>query len=208
MEIVGLVGNTRIQGAITETRPEVYWSTEYFLSPALLVRVAGSPDSMVAAVRERLKRIEPEIRIGTMRPLATAESERTALQKFTRSLLLLFAALAVVLASLGIYGVVAYTVAQRTKEIGIRMALGATRVNVARIVLGQTFSATVIGVLAGAGGANLLARYLGTQLYGVTVHDPAIYAAVIGLISLVSLGASAVPVLRASHIDPAACLRD
>jgi putative ABC transport system permease protein len=208
MEVVGLVGNTRLQGPIAATLPEVYWSTEYFTSPALLVRVAGSPESIAGAVREKLKRIEPEIRIGAVQPLSAEESERTALQRFTRSLLLIFAVLAVVLASLGIYGVVSYTVAQRTREIGIRMALGATRANVARLMLEQALGATVIGALAGAAGASLLAKFLTTQLYGVTMHDPSIYAAVIALISAVALAASAIPVLRASHIDPAACLRE
>ena len=187
---------------------EVYWSTGYFSSPALLVRVAGSPESIVGAVREKLKRIEPEIRIGVVEPLNAAESERTALPRFTRSLLLIFAALAVVLASLGIYGVVSYTVAQRTREIGIRMALGATRANVARLVKGQNLGATVTGALAGAAGANRLAKFLATQLYGVTAHDPSIYAAVLVLISAVAVAACAIPVVRASHIDPAACLRE
>ncbi len=208
MEVVGVVGNTRLQSSITNDAMEVYWSTGNFSSPALFVRVTGSPESVAAAVREKLKRIEPEIRIGAMRPLSAAESERTALQRFTRSLLLIFAALAIVLASLGIYGVVSYTVAQRTREIGIRMALGATRMNVARLVLGQTLGATAIGVLAGAGGANLLAKFLASQLYGVTAHDPSVYAGVIAVICAVSLAACAIPALRASRIDPAACLKE
>jgi len=208
MEVVGVVGNTRLQGPITATKAEVYWSSAFFLSPTLLVRVAGSPDRLIAGIREKVKSAEPETRIGTIRPLSAAEADRTALQRFTRSLLLLFAGLAVVLASLGIYGVVSYTVAQRTREIGIRMALGASRTNVAKIVLQQTLGATAIGVLAGAGGANLLARFLSTQLYGVTAHDPGIYAAVIGVISGVSLAAASIPMMRAAQIDPAICLRE
>lgn len=208
MPIVGVAANTHLQGPLAATLPEVYWSTDSFGAPTLLLRVASSPAGMVAALRDVVKRVEPEIRIGTICPLVETELERTMVQRFTRSLLLIFAALAVLLASLGVYGVVSYTVAQRTREIGIRMAIGATRANIARLVLQQTLSATVIGALAGAAGANLLAKFLATQLFGVTAHDPSVYAAVIALIAAVAVTASAIPLLRASRIDPAACLRE
>jgi len=169
---------------------------------------AARAESMAGAFRDRLKRVEPEIRLGTPRTLVAEEADRTLVQRFTRSLLLIFAALAVLLASLGIYGVVSYTVAQRTREIGIRMALGASRRSVARMVLEQTLGATLLGIAMGAAGASLLQKLLATQLYGITAHDPRIHAAVTGLIAAVSLAASAVPMLRASRVDPASCLRE
>jgi putative ABC transport system permease protein len=208
MEVVGVVGNTRIQGPISADRVEVYWSTEDFGDPTLLVRVAGPPESIASAIRDRLKRVDPEIRLGTVRPLIDMEADRTAVQRFTRSLLSIFAVLAVVLASLGIYGVVSYTVAQRTREIGIRMALGADRGSVARLVLGQTAGATVAGAAIGAVGADLLAKFLATQLYGIGAHDPFVLGGVVVLIASVAMGACAIPMQRASKIDPAACLRD
>ncbi len=209
LEIVGVVGNTHIQGPLRIEQPEVYWSSDgQWGAPTLLVRVAGAPESVAGALRDKLKRVESEIRLGAPRTLLAEEADRTLVQRFTRSLLLIFAALAVLLASLGIYGVVSYTVAQRTREIGIRMALGASRRSVARLVLEQTLGATVIGVAAGAAGATALQKLLATQLYGVTAHDPTIYAAVMALIGGVALSASAVPVLRASRVDPAVCLRE
>jgi predicted permease len=209
LDIVGVVGNTHIQGPLGVQQPEVYWSSDgLWGSPTLLVRVAGRPESVAAAVRDRLKRTEPEIRLGVVRSIAEDEADRNSVQRFTRSLLLIFAVLAVVLASLGIYGVVSYSVAQRTREIGIRVALGATRATVARLVLERTLGATVVGMAAGVAGASLLEKLLATQLFGVNSHDPWIYAAVMILIGTVALVASAVPVLRASRVDPAMSLRE
>jgi putative ABC transport system permease protein len=203
--IVGVVGNTKIQGTLAVTQPEIYWAGDgSWSNPTLLVRATGST---AALIRERLKQVEPEIRIGALQLLTGAEDSRTSIQRFTRTLLLLFAAIAVILASLGIYGVASYSVLQRTREIGIRMALGATRENVAWLILGQTFLATITGAIVGAAGGSALARYLGNLLYGVSSQGSGIFAAVLGLIILVAMIASAVPVFRASRIDPAVCLR-
>lgn len=207
-EIVGVVGNTRLQGPLTATQPEIYWRGDgAWDGPTLLVRVTGRPESVAAGLRDRLKKIEPEMRVGSPEILSETESARTAVQRFTRGLLLIFSALAVLLASLGIYGVASYGVAQRTHEIGVRMALGASRSNVARLILGQTLAATIAGAIIGAGGGFALARFLQSQLYNVSAGEPWIYASVLALITVVALLASAIPVLRASHIDPAACLR-
>jgi putative ABC transport system permease protein len=208
MPVVGVVANTRLQGQLSEVKPEVYWSQSYFGAPTLLVRVAGAPSAAVGALREAVRRAEPEIRIGTIRPLAETEGERTALQRFTRTLLLIFAALAALLAALGIYGVVSYNAAQRTREIGVRMALGARRSVVARLILGQTLAASTAGALAGAAGALWLAKFLASQLYGVTAHEPSIYLIAAGMVALMAVASAAMPVLRASRTDPAVCLRD
>jgi putative ABC transport system permease protein len=122
-------------------------------------------------------------------------------------LLLSFGGLAIVLAALGIYGVSSYSVAQRKREIGVRMALGASGSDVAWPVLRQTFGATLAGGLVGAAAGGLLARFLSSQFYGVTPRDPWTYFAVLGLIGLSAIVASAVPVFRASHIDPVVSLR-
>lgn len=207
MPIVGVAANTRLQGPLSATMPEVYWSQNAFGAPALLLRTTGPPAGVVAALREAVKRAEPEIRSGTVRPLAEIEFERTAVQRFTRSLLMIFAGLAVLLASLGIYGVVSYTVEQRTREIGIRMALGATRKNVGFQFMKQTLSAAAVGAIVGAAGTIALAKFLSAQLYGVTAHEPAVYVAATGLLVVVAVAASGMPVLRASRIDPVVCLR-
>jgi predicted permease len=207
-EIIGVVGNTRLQGAVSQDLPEVYWlRTGGWGNGTMLIRVAGSPESVIAAVRDRLKGAESEITLESVAPLQVSEDARTALPRFTRSLLLIFAVLAVLLAAMGMYGVAAYGVAQRRREIGVRMALGASAVNVAWLVIRQTFSATVAGVAAGAIGGGLLARLLASQFYGVTVRDPWIYLAVLLLIVLAASLASLAPVFSASRIDPAESLR-
>jgi putative ABC transport system permease protein len=207
-EIIGVVGNTRLQGPVSKDLPEVYWLGEGgWRNGTMLIRVAGSPDSVIAAVRDRLKRAETEIELGPVAPLQVSEEARTALPRFTRSLLLIFAVLAVVLAAIGMYGVASYGVAQRRREIGVRMALGASSVNVAWLVTRQTFSATLAGVAAGAIGGGLLARLLKSQFYGVTAHDPWIYLAVLALTALAASTASLAPVFSASRIDPSESLR-
>jgi putative ABC transport system permease protein len=173
----------------------------------MLIRIAGSPESVIAAVRDRLKGAESEIMLTSVAPLQVAEEARTALPRFTRSLLLIFAALAVLLAAMGMYGVAAYGVAKRSREIGVRMALGASAGNVAWLVIRQTFSATVAGVAAGAIGGTLLARLLASQFCGSTARDPWIYIAVLTLIVLAASLASLAPVVSASRIDPAVSLR-
>jgi hypothetical protein len=207
LEIVGVVASTRLQGPLRTEQPEVYWSSNTWGSPALLMRFDGKPET-AAALRERLRQISPEIRMGAVTPLATMEEGRTAVPRFTRSLLGVFAGLAVLLAALGIYGVVSYSVAQRTREIGIRMALGASRPNVARLVLQQTLIAAAAGAAIGVAGAVGLSRFIATQLYGVTPHEPSVYVAAGAVIAVVAFGASAVPMLRAARIDPAVCLRE
>ncbi len=208
-EIVGVVGNTRLQGPVSKDLPETYWlDPGGWANGTLLVRTATSPGSAIEAVRATLKRVEPEIRLASVEPLHTAEEARTTLQRFTRGLLLIFAALAVVLATLGIYGVASYGVAQRKREMGVRMALGATQGNVAWMVLRQTLGATLAGAAAGAAGGGVMARFLASQFYGVTPRDPEIYASVLLLILLVAIVASLAPVLSATCIDPAVALRE
>jgi putative ABC transport system permease protein len=207
-QIVGVVGNTRLQGPVSKETPEVYWlDNGVWPYGTLLIRFAGDPASAIAGVRQRIKAVEPGVRLESLQPLRVAEDLRTALQRFTRGLLLAFAGLAVLLATLGIYGVASYGVAQRKREIGVRIALGASSGDVTWLVLGQTFGATLAGGAAGAIGGGLLAKLLASQFYGVTPREPSIYAAVLGLVALVALIASVAPVFTASRIDPAVSLR-
>jgi ABC-type antimicrobial peptide transport system permease subunit len=143
-----------------------------------------------------------------VRPLEQAERDRTAVQRFTRTLLLIFAGLAALLAALGIYGVVSYSAAQRTREIGIRMALGARRAAVARMILRQTLGAAAVGAVGGAIGALWLSKLIESQLYGITAHEPTVYLAAAAGVAAVAVGSAALPVLRASRTDPALCLRE
>jgi putative ABC transport system permease protein len=207
-QIVGVVGNTRLQGPVSKETPEVYWLDEgVWPHGTLLIRFAGDPASAITGLRRRIKAVEPGVRLDSLQPLRVAEDLRTALQRFTRGLLLAFAGLAVLLATLGIYGVASYGVAQRRREIGVRIALGASAGDVTWLVLRQTFGATLAGGVAGAIGGGLLAKLLASQFYGVTPREPSIYAAVLGLVAVVALVASVAPVFTASRIDPAVSLR-
>ena len=148
--IVGVAGNSRLQGALPEVKPEVYLAgIRPSQEPTLLVRLQGNLEAAAPILREREKSVEPGIRTGTLRTLTSREAARTSIERFTRGLLLVFAALAMILACLGIYGVASYSVAQRIREIGIRMALGATRGNVTRMILAVTIAATGAGALTG-----------------------------------------------------------
>jgi predicted permease len=207
-EVIGVAGNTRLQGPVSQTLPEVYWLGDgAWGNGTLLIRTAGSPEPAIASIRDRLKHFESEIRLESIATLPSMEQNRTALPRFTRTLLLIFAALAIVMAAMGIYGVASYGVAQRRHEIGVRLALGASSANVAWLVLRQTFGATAAGGVAGVIGGSILAKLLTFQFYGVTPRDPWIYAVVLTLILVASLAASLMPVLSASNIDPAVSLR-
>ena len=134
-------------------------------------------------------------------------SRSVAEQRFTVSLMTGFAALALLLAAVGIYGVMAYSVSQRTREIGIRLAMGAEGGTVGRMVVRQGMMPAVAGIALGLAAAGLLSRLLQTLLYGVTPHDPTTYVVIPGLLLLVALAATVLPALRATRVDPLVALR-
>jgi putative ABC transport system permease protein len=131
----------------------------------------------------------------------------TAQRRLTMIMLMLFACVALVLAAVGIYGVISYSVTQRTQEIGIRMALGAPRSQVLKMVVGQAMMLALVGVAAGAAGAWILTRLMQKLLFGVEPSDPATFAAVATLLALVAAVAASVPGLRATRVDPVIALR-
>ena len=206
--IVGVVGNSRLQGTLTEVKPEIYLpDVNAAWSPTLLVRTTGPAGGAAGVLRDRIKEIEPGIRIGAIKTVETSETARTVVERFTRLVLVIFAAIATLLACLGIYGVASFSVAQRKHEIGIRIALGATRRDVAGLVFRQTLWAALAGTVAGAIGVMALSRLIRSFLYNVHAYDPATIASVMITIALVATLASIAPVLRASRVDPAISLR-
>jgi putative ABC transport system permease protein len=173
----------------------------------VLVRAATPPLSLIVPIRQILAQLEkdqPMAKIATMDELV---GDSVARLRFTTLLLSCFAALALVLACIGIYGVMAYTVAQRTQEIGLRMALGAQRGDVLRLVVGQGFRLTAIGVTFGVGAALALARLMTTLLYGVSAADPLTFVGVAALLACVALLACYIPARRAMRVDPMVALR-
>jgi putative ABC transport system permease protein len=174
---------------------------------SLAVRASGDPHALVAGIQRIVWSIDPDQPITNVRTLDEVLSASTAQRRFTMTLLLSFAALALGLALVGVYGVVAYAVAQRTREIGIRIALGATRRDVVALVVASGLKWSVAGVAVGLVGAVAAGRLLTGLLFSVTPTDPATFAAIALGVVAVALTASYVPARRAASVDPASALR-
>lgn len=208
-EIIGVVGDVRQMGLDTPAEPTVYWPhPELVMSGmTILVRTVNDPLTLVSAVRNELQQMDPEqpmAAIATMDQLLAGSLSRS---RFTMLVLGVFAALALVLASVGIYGVIAYSVTQRTQEFGIRLALGASRRDVLRLVLGQGARLALLGVGLGVIAALIVTRLMATLLYGISASDPVTFTAVALLLAIVALAACYIPARRATRVDPIVALR-
>jgi putative ABC transport system permease protein len=173
----------------------------------LVVRAAGDPRALEPALREAVRSIDSEQPVFGVQTMEEAVSRSLGDRRFSLALLVAFAALAVSLALVGIYGVMSYSVAQRTREIGIRMALGAAQSRVLGLVIAQGARLAALGVAIGIASALALSRVLRTLLFGVSATDPLTYAAIGGLLALVALGACWLPARRAARVDPVIALR-
>jgi putative ABC transport system permease protein len=207
-EIVGVVGDVR-QDLDAAARETIYWPPGRFTYPFMTVaiRTAGDPRGVVSAAVAALKDIDPNVAAADVETMEEIVDNSVAQRRLTMLLLTIFAGLALVLAAVGIYGVIGYSVSQRTQEIGIRMALGAPRAAVMRMVVGQAMTLAGIGLAAGAVGAWLLTRLMEKLLFGVTPSDPLTFTVVAGLLALVAAVAASVPGYRATRVDPVIALR-
>ena len=208
-EIIGVVGDVRQMGLDTPAEPTVYWPhPELVLSElTFVVRTANEPLALVSAVRNELQQMDPAqpmAAVSTMDQLLAGTLSRS---RFTMLVLGVFAAVALILACVGIYGVIAYSVTQRTQEFGIRMALGANRQDVFRLVLGQGTRLTLVGIGLGILAAVVVTRLMATLLYGISATDPLTFTAVALLLALVALAACYIPARRATRVDPIVALR-
>jgi len=209
-EIVGVVGNVRLGGLDEEVIPEFY--VPFFQSSDgqmnLVVRSSTSDPSVLAsAVRGVIKEIDKSLAIWETRTMDERVAQSVAPRRFNALLLGCFAFVALVLATIGIYGVMAYSVTQRTHEIGIRMALGARSGDVLRLIVGRGMSLALIGVACGLVAAVAMTRVMRSLLYEVSTTDPLIFAGVAALLTLVALAACYVPARRAAKVDPMVALR-
>jgi putative ABC transport system permease protein len=207
--VVGVVGSVRgIQSAESARRPQIYRAAVQFppLWPSFVVR-GGAPRALLAAVRAAVHEADPEQPVARESTLEEAVDASMAGRRFSLFLVGLFAALALLLAGIGIYGVTAYSVTQRTRELGLRLALGAPRRGVLLLVLREAGALAGLGALFGLGAALGLTRVLASLLYGITATDPATFAAVALLLSGIALAAAYLPGRRATRVDPAAMLR-
>jgi putative ABC transport system permease protein len=215
LTIVGVVADVKQGGLDQKTGTELYFladqapetvggaaSTMY-----LLVLTKRDPASLTEAVRNEIRRLDPSLPLSEVRPMEKVLFESVGRPRFLMILVMLFAAVALLLAAVGTYGVLSYAVAQRTREIGVRMALGAQIGQVLRMILGQGALLAGLGLLLGVGGAVLLRRILASLLFGVTPTDPLILATVVALLAVVSFVACYFPARRAARVDPLIALR-
>jgi putative ABC transport system permease protein len=209
LEIVGVVGAVKQTGLDRQPEPTLYLSLRQVPEPrmSLVVRTAGDPASLITAVKAAIYAIDPDQPVYRIRTMDQALSEVTSPQRLTLMLLALFAVAALCLASIGIYGLVAYTVVQRTREVGIRIALGARPEEIVRLIVGEGLGPIAIGIGLGLVLSGAATSALASILYGVNVHDPIVFGATAAALGLVAAIASYAPARRAAAIDPIVSLR-
>ena len=206
-EIIGIVGDTRYQSLQGEPSATMYVPTREFLFVNLVIRTQGDPLSLVGGVRKEVNALDPDQPIAAIRPMTEWVAMSAAGARYRTTLLGLFALLAMILAATGIYGVMSYSVAQRTQEIGVRMALGARPLDVLKLVVRQGMMLALIGVIVGLAGALALTRVMSSLLFGVTERDPITFVAVAALLIVVAFISCFVPAHRATKVDPLVALR-
>jgi putative ABC transport system permease protein len=206
--VIGVVADVRQLGPESPVSPEVYFPSRSYTAMALVVRTAQDPMALAKPISQQIWAMEKDQPITTIRTMDDSLREWTADKRFVMSLLIAFAALALVLAAAGIYGVLAYSVSQRTREIGIRMAIGASASDVLAMVVGEGLVLAAIGVAIGLAGAFALTRLLEGLIFGVKATDPWTFAGGVAVLGIASLAASLIPARRASSLSPLEALRD
>ncbi|HEX8337285.1 MAG TPA: ABC transporter permease [Pyrinomonadaceae bacterium] len=208
-EIVGVVGDVRYDNLTAEAEPTVYYPhpglTYEFMT--LVIRTAGDPAGMAPSVRREIAAIDPDQPVSDVRTMTQVMADTVGRARFNTLLLGIFAGLATLLAAVGIFGVMNYSVQLRTREIGLRMALGAQPRRVLMLILRQGLLLTLIGLGVGLAGALALSRVMSGLLYGVGANDPATFAAIVVVLGVVSLVACYIPARRATRVDPLIALK-
>jgi len=209
--VVGVVGNIRLTG-LTEKEPvgAYYFPFAQDVSRGMVLaaRTAGDPAAIAGSIRDQVRQIDPELPFYAVKPMAQRVDESLAGRRSPMLLASLFGGIALFLAAVGIYGVLAYQVAQRRKEIGIRLALGSDGGRIFRLIVSEGLVLLGLGVGVGLAGAFAIRRAMQTQLFGVQPMDPAVLAAVTAVLAVIAFLACAVPARRAAHIDPVIALTD
>ena len=210
VEVVGVVGD--VHGVSLSRPPSLtvyvpYWRSLSSADLSLVVKTAGDPRGAAGSLRAVIRRLDPDLPVPSPRTMQAVVDDSVAQRRFQMNLVLLFAAVATLLASLGIYGVVAYSVGQRTNEMGIRLALGAPAGQIARMVLSEGLGPVAAGLAVGVLASLALGRVLGSLLFGVGAGDPVTIGGVVALLGAVALIATYLPARRATRVDPVSALR-
>ncbi|HEV8484126.1 MAG TPA: ABC transporter permease [Blastocatellia bacterium] len=209
MEIVGVVEDVKHFGLAAQTRPEMYvpYQKDPWPFMTIVVRSTSDPKGLADLMRSEVWAVDRDLPVPDIKTIEQLLSNSVAQRRFNMSLLAVFGALALFLAAVGIYGVMSYSVTQRSHEIGIRMALGAQRSDVLRLVIGHAMTLTMIGAGLGLAAAFALTRLMTSLLFEVDATDPATFAGIAVVLTGVALAASFVPARRASKVDPMIALR-
>jgi putative ABC transport system permease protein len=208
-EIIGVVSDIKTDGLNMPPYPEIYRPDSQLPSDDchLIIRTKAAPEALAAAAREEMGRIDRDIPLRGVRTMEVLIADTLWRARLSAWLFGLFAALAATLAAAGLYGVMSYSVNQRAQEIGLRMALGAESRDVLRMVIGEGFKLTVVGLALGLAAAFALSRLIASQLFGVTATDPLTYVGVATLLAMVAMAACYIPARRAARVDPMVALR-
>jgi putative ABC transport system permease protein len=208
-EIVGIVENVRYFGAWDDIRGVVYVPHRQvtWRGMAVAVRTATDPENVAGAVRAAVRDFDPNVALASFTTMSQTFEDSVAERRFAATLLTTFASLALLLAAMGIYGVLSYAVAQRTREFGVRMALGARAADVRLMVLREAAFSVLIGVGLGLAGAVAITRVMSGMLFGVTATDPLTFASAIAVLVAAALAASWLPAVRATRVDPMQAMR-
>ncbi len=207
--IAGVVGSVRHLGMEVEPRPEVYYHTSTFppFGPVIVIRTTSDPKNLIAAVRATVRAIDRDLPVSNVNTMQQLVAQSLSQRRFAMLLLGIFAGLALLLAGVGIYGVISYSVTQRTQEIGVRMALGARAADVLKLVVGQGMAMTSIGIGVGLIASVALTRLMSNWLFDVSATDPLTFTLVALLLACVALLACYIPARRATKVDPMTALR-
>jgi putative ABC transport system permease protein len=208
-EIVGIVRDVKYESLANAAQPTVYMPLPELIYPfmTLVLRTDGDPASLAPAVRRAIREIDPDQPISDVRTMHQVMAEWVGRDRFNTLLLAVFAGLATLLAAVGIFGVMSYSVTLRTREIGLRMALGAQPGEVLKVILKQGLVLTAIGIVLGVAGALALTRLMSGLLFEVGSTDPATFAAIVLLFAFVALIACYLPARRATRVNPLIALR-
>ena len=214
-EIVGVVGDTNQNGVDGEQRPEVFFpSTQFPFAPwnsldamTFVVRAKGDPRTIAESAKREVQMFDKALPLTSVEPMSEYVADSSARREFATALLATFAALALLLAAVGTYGVMAYNVSERVHEIGTRMALGATTADIRKLILEETLTLAIAGIVVGFVGSFIGAKWLSSFLFGVKAHDPMIFGAVASILIVTAVLASYVPMKRATKIAPAQAIR-
>jgi len=215
LTIVGVVGDVKVRGLERDSEPQVYMpsaqvadgSLMFYAPKDLVIRTHGAPMALVPAVRAAVASADPQVPVSDIRPLSDVVEDDTAARSVQVRVLAAFTAMAVALAAAGLHSLLAFTVSARTQEIGVRMALGATRARILRMVMVKGLALAAMGTLAGSLLAIWAAGALRSLLFGVDPWEPTVYLAAIGVCAGVALAGSVLPALRATRVDPIESLR-